>query len=63
MEKWFTYILYSSRIDKYYIGSTDNLEWRLERHNLGWGKFTKGGIPWKLVYHETCQTKSEALKR
>jgi putative endonuclease len=35
----------------------------LERHNLGWGRFTKGGIPWKLVYFEKCQTKQAALKR
>ncbi len=63
MIKWFTYILHSLKIDRYYIGSTDNLEWRLERHNLGWGRYTKKGIPWKLVYYESCQTKTEALKK
>jgi putative endonuclease len=56
---WFTYILYSSGID----GSTDDLKWRMERHNRGWGKYTKKGIPWELVYYETYQTKTEALKR
>lgn len=60
---WFVYILYSKRIDKYYIGITDNLELRLERHNQGWGKFTKGGIPWKLVYSEKFASKQEAMKR
>ena len=60
---WYVYILYSKRLDKYYTGITDNLEWRLERHNQGWGRFTKGGIPWELVYFEKYQTKSEALKR
>ena len=63
MKKWFVYILYSENIDRYYVGSTDDLEWRLERHNMGWGKFTKGGIPWKLVYREVYQSKTEALKR
>ena len=61
--KWFTYILYSATLNRYYVGSTDNLEWRLERHNLGWGRYTKKGIPWKMVYYETYQTKTEALKR
>lgn len=55
--------MYSTKIDKYYVGSTENLQWRLERHNMGWGKYTKRGTPWKLMYHETHQTKSEAYKR
>ena len=63
MEEWFIYILYSEKIDKYYVGSTDDLEWRLERHNMGWGKYTKRGIPWGLVYSEKYKTKTEALKR
>ena len=62
MGKWFTYILYSSRIDKYYVGVTENLELRLDRHNLGWSKFTKTGIPWKLVQYESFNSKFEALK-
>jgi putative endonuclease len=60
---WFVYILYSNKLDRYYTGSTDDLEWRLERHNSGWGRFTKKGIPWKLVYNEEYTTKSAALKR
>lgn len=63
MDEWYTYIIYSSKIDKYYVGSTRDLEWRLERHNLGWGKYTKRGIPWKIVYFEKFKIKSEALKR
>ena len=30
---YFTYILYSKNLDKYYVGSTNNLENRMERHN------------------------------
>jgi len=52
MHKYFTYILFSPKINKFYVGSTDNISWRLERHNLGWGRFTKSGIPWHLVYFE-----------
>jgi putative endonuclease len=58
-----TYILYSSKIDKYYIGSTENLEKRLENHNLGKSTFTSRGIPWLLVYFEEFSNRSDSLKR
>ena len=60
---WFTYILYSESINKYYVGYTHNLELRVQRHNSGWGKYSKRGAPWKLVYSETFESKSEAIKR
>jgi putative endonuclease len=60
---YYTYILYSPSIDKYYIGYTQNLEVRLERHNSGWGKFSSRGIPWKLVYKEEFEVKSDAITR
>ena len=60
---WCVYIIYSHKIDRYYTGYTDDLEWRIERHNCGWGKYTKRGIPWELKYDEKYQTKSEAIKR
>ncbi|MBU2444069.1 MAG: GIY-YIG nuclease family protein [Bacteroidetes bacterium] len=63
MEEWFVYILYSEKIDKYYVGYTSDLDLRINRHNEGWGKFSLKGIPWKLVYHERFKTKSEAINR
>ena len=60
---WKVYIIYSSKIDRYYVGITEDLNCRLERHNKGWGKYTKRGIPWKIVYSETFSDKSTALKR
>jgi len=60
---YYTYIIYSSSIDKYYIGYTNNLTLRLERHNSSWGKFSSKGVPWQLVYNEEFNTKSEAIKR
>ena len=58
-----TYILYSSSLDKYYIGSTENIEHRVEEHNSGKGNYTSRGLPWALVYKEEFATRSEALKR
>ena len=60
---FYTYILYSDTRSKYYIGYTHDLELRLERHNSGWSKSTKSGIPWKIVYSEEFRSKSEAIKR
>jgi len=63
MERWFVYILFSKSLNKYYVGSTYDVEWRLERHNAGWGKYTKTGVPWVSVLCEEYSTKTEALKR
>jgi putative endonuclease len=60
---WKVYILHSEKADRYYTGITDDLPWRLERHNQGWGRYTKRGIPWKIVYTEGFENKSDALKR
>ena len=57
------YILYSSSIDKYYVGFTNDLERRLLEHNRKKGKYTDGGIPWLLVHQEHYVLKSEAMKR
>ncbi len=57
-----TYILYSKRIDVYYVGSTSNLEDRLRRHNSGRSTYTKRGIPWTVVYQREYETKSEAYQ-
>ena len=47
-----------------YTGYTNHLEKRIKSHNEGKGaKYTKGRRPVSLVYFESFQTKSEALKR
>jgi putative endonuclease len=61
---YFVYILYSSKTDKYYIGSTDDLESRLKHHNYGATPSTKSGAPnWNIVHKEILPDKSAALKR
>jgi putative endonuclease len=60
---YYTYILYSPEFDKIYIGHTDNLEKRLERHNLGLVRSTKAYLPWELIYFETFDTRAVAMKR
>ncbi|WP_391561010.1 GIY-YIG nuclease family protein [Mucilaginibacter achroorhodeus] len=31
--EYFCYIIYSERLDKYYVGHTENLNTRLKQHN------------------------------
>ena len=57
------YIIQSLEDSSYYIGQTDNLDDRLKRHNQGRSKATKNKRPWKLVYTEEFETRSEAMKR
>ncbi len=60
---WYVYILRCSD-GTLYTGITNDLAARLEAHNNGTGaKFTRGRVPVTLLYHETCASRSEALKR
>jgi putative endonuclease len=59
----YCYILYSVKLDKYYIGSTSDLEGRQQRHNTSNKGFTSTGKPWELKYYETFESKQEALSR
>ncbi|MBN1830979.1 MAG: GIY-YIG nuclease family protein [Deltaproteobacteria bacterium] len=57
------YILQSLKDGSYYIGSTNNLEDRVERHNEGCSQYTKGKTPRKLVYSEEYPDRPSALRR
>jgi len=60
---YYTYILYSSKIDKYYIGYSENPEKRLEFHNSEYNKiWSKRGQPWVLKVTLIFDTKKEALQ-
>ena len=61
--KNFTYIVECSD-GTLYTGWTNNLEHRVETHNVGKGaKYTKSRRPVKLVYFETYSSKEEAMRR
>ena len=63
MKGYSVYVLWSDQLKKRYIGCTANLESRVREHNSGKQRFTKGGIPWELVYSEKFDNLSEARKR
>jgi len=55
------YILESIRYkNKYYIGSTSDIDRRINEHNAGRSRSTKPFKPWKLVYKEEFLTRGEA---
>ena len=60
---FYTYILKSLKDKTFYYGSTINIEKRLEKHNKGKVKYTKGHLPYILHYHELFQTRKEAFAR
>lgn len=61
--KFSVYVLLNDR-GKYYIGHTNNISRRIDQHNdsnrKSWA--SKYG-PWKLIYHEICQERSEAVRK
>ena len=62
-EKFFIYILYSEKFDRYYVGHSSDTVKRLERHNKGMVPSTKFYRPWRMIYIEEFKTKSEAAAR
>ena len=60
---WVCYLLRCAD-DTLYCGITNDLEKRLLAHNAGEGaKYTRGRLPVRVVYRESCEDKSAALKR
>jgi putative endonuclease len=59
----YTYILYSEKLNKYYVGACIDMERRIREHNTGHSKFTSTGIPWILKYTELYETLQLAKKR
>ena len=60
---FFVYIIYSDKIDKFYIGYSANVNDRLVKHNQKSYGFSNTGKPWRLVYSESYLTKKEAMLR
>ena len=60
---FYTYILYSPKFDRIYVGQTNNIRNRIDRHNSGKVKSTKAYTSWKLIHYEKFETRSEAMKR
>jgi len=60
---YYVYILQSLKDNKYYIGSSSNIDERLAFHNSGRQRSTKNRAPFVLIYSEELTDKVVALKR
>ena len=59
---YLVYILYSESKATFYTGQTQDIVNRIEQHNRGQTKSIVNGIPWKLVWSEAVNSRSEAMK-
>ena len=64
MNEWIVYII-QTESGNLYTGITNDLERRFEMHRLqtGGARYFRISKPEKIVYQETCSSRSEALKR
>ena len=58
---YYVYIIYSAKLNKKYIGSTQNLRKRLLQHKQKQTPFTRTASDWSLIYYETFLSKKDAL--
>ncbi len=59
---YYVYILFSDCLNRYYTGSCADLGKRLAEHNRGQSRYTKTGVPWRLVRSFEVSDRGNALK-
>jgi len=57
------YAILSLKDGRIYVGFSSNVERRINEHNSGKTKSTKGFRPWQLIFTENVDTRIEARKR
>ncbi len=57
------YIIYSQKLDKYYVGHSEDMQERLAQHNSGISAFTAKAADWVLVYIELFDSREKAFRR
>jgi len=60
---FYVYVLKSRADGKCYIGSSNDLKARVEKHNSGKVFSTKSRRPFDLIYYEAYKSESDARKR
>ncbi len=58
------YIIYSKKLDRYYIGGTENLNQRISQHNSGFfkGCYTSQSSDWEIFHVIECETKEQVRR-
>src|SRR5688572_1517488 len=60
---YFVYIIYSKKLDRFYIGYSEDPLQRVLQHNTGISTFTSKSCDWILVYTEEFPSRKLAYKR
>ena len=60
---FFVYIIYSAKLDRYYVGYTSDIQIRISQHNSGLSSYTSTATDWKVLYTEQYLSRDEAHKR
>lgn len=60
---YYTYVLKSESDGNFYVGWTNDLKHRLEKHNSGKVQATRNRLPLRLVYFEAGLDRNQAIKR
>ena len=60
---YFLYILFSEKLNRYYVGYTADINERVRKHNSNHKGFTGKTSDWELVYSESFETKEDAYAR
>ena len=60
---FYVYMLKSvnNKINRTYVGYTNNLSQRLKKHNLGVGAKSTRGLKWKIIYKKKFYDKRLAM--
>jgi len=59
----YVYLLQSLKNKSLYVGCTSDLRKRFKEHNQGNSYHTKKYLPWKLIYYEAYNSKTDAFNR
>ncbi len=57
---FFVYLLHSIKLERNYVGSTNNLRRRLSQHIKGYSRYTSQSDDWKLKYFKVFDSENEA---
>jgi putative endonuclease len=58
----YVYVLRIGKSGRHYIGQTQDLVKRLEKHSLGKTRSVKNRGPFEVVYVEKCPSRADAMR-
>jgi putative endonuclease len=60
---YYCYIIYSAAKNKFYVGSTSNLDDRVKKHNSNHKGFTGSHLDWEIKWAQAFDQKTNAMAR